>query len=341
MTEQITPQIFRIGVVLPNNPLKALNSYVIKTNRRNLLIDTGFNRPECLEALRQGIAELNLDMEQTDIFLTHVHGDHSGLASQIASPRSRIYMSAPDKHILDNFVSHGDFYWGKLEARFLEEGFPPDELAVVTLANPGRRFISSALFPAVSVADGSVIQVGELELECIATPGHSPGHMCLYLRKEKILFSGDHILFDITPNISIWLDFSNPLARYFESLNAISAYDVSLCLPGHRTASADFQERIRQLLTHHSERLRNAMEIVRNQPGITAYETAAQMHWDIRTKDWTTFPPGQKWFAVGEALTHLDYLTQAKAMCRVYAKGCFRYRAASEEGDSSLGGIPE
>jgi len=40
-----------IEVVLPNNPLKALNSYVIKGNEKSLIIDTGFNREECIDAL--------------------------------------------------------------------------------------------------------------------------------------------------------------------------------------------------------------------------------------------------------------------------------------------------
>lgn len=203
MIKQIAPQIYRIEVVLPDNPLKTLNSYVIKIEQRNLLIDTGFNRPECLAALRQGIAELELDMDHTDIFLTHLHGDHSGLITQIASSSSNIYMSAQDKKLLDRFIFEGESYWSRFDARFIDEGFPPDEMAIVALANPGRKYLSEGSFSFIAVDNGETIKVGEFEMECILTPGHTPGHMCLYLRKQKILFSGDHILFSITPNISI------------------------------------------------------------------------------------------------------------------------------------------
>ena len=44
-----------------------------------LVIDTGFNRQECREALWAGIRELKLDMSATVLFLTHYHEDHIGL----------------------------------------------------------------------------------------------------------------------------------------------------------------------------------------------------------------------------------------------------------------------
>lgn len=70
---------------LPGNPLKNLNAYLIQ-GPRNLLVDTGFRQEECRTALTAGLAELGVDMASTDIFLTHLHSDHAGLASRIALP---------------------------------------------------------------------------------------------------------------------------------------------------------------------------------------------------------------------------------------------------------------
>ncbi len=58
------PDIYKIYVPLPNNPLKNLNSYVVKTENKNLIIDTGFNMPECYEALTEGLKELEIDIEK-------------------------------------------------------------------------------------------------------------------------------------------------------------------------------------------------------------------------------------------------------------------------------------
>ena len=58
MIEQIYPHIYSNPIPLPKNPLKALNSYIIVSPERNLIIDTGFNQPECIEAFFGGVAEL-------------------------------------------------------------------------------------------------------------------------------------------------------------------------------------------------------------------------------------------------------------------------------------------
>jgi len=60
--EAIREDLFRIRVPLPNNPLRELNSYVIRDGQQSLIIDTGFNRPACLEVMERGIAELGLDL---------------------------------------------------------------------------------------------------------------------------------------------------------------------------------------------------------------------------------------------------------------------------------------
>jgi glyoxylase-like metal-dependent hydrolase (beta-lactamase superfamily II) len=57
MVEEIRAGLFRIVVPLPGNPLKEINSYILTSNDRNLVIDTGMNRPECQEVLEAGLAD--------------------------------------------------------------------------------------------------------------------------------------------------------------------------------------------------------------------------------------------------------------------------------------------
>ena len=61
MPELIHPSLFRIVVPLPGSPLKEINSYVLTAPDRNLVIDTGMNRPECREALVGGLEDLGVD----------------------------------------------------------------------------------------------------------------------------------------------------------------------------------------------------------------------------------------------------------------------------------------
>ena len=91
MTEQLYPNIYRLRIPLPKNPLKELNCYVIAGKERSLIIDTGFNRPECEEALLGGIAELGIALDRTDVLLTHRHSDHTGLARLLEERGARVF----------------------------------------------------------------------------------------------------------------------------------------------------------------------------------------------------------------------------------------------------------
>lgn len=308
MITEIKPNIFKIDVVLPQNPLKNLNSYVIKGSKRNLIIDTGFNRIECLQSIREGIEELDLDMGITDVFITHLHADHSGLVSQIVSNDSKIYMNSIDKRILDRSINESSVYWGELEERYILEGFPQEEVEKSRRLNPARNFVSKDIFEIVPIKEGNKLCYGDYEFVAIETPGHTPGHTCLYCEKEKLMFTGDHVLFGITPNITLWKDTPNSLGSYIESLKKIKKYDVKLALAGHREITGDFNQRIEALLLHHQNRLEDAYSIIEKNAGINAYNIASKMKWSIRAKNWDDFPVGQKWFAVGETMAHLNYL---------------------------------
>ena len=87
MVTELMKDIYRIEVPLPKNPMKLLNSYLIRSDGRSLVIDTGFNRPECKEALMSGLKELNVDFDRTDLFLTHLHADHSGLLFSVKTEK--------------------------------------------------------------------------------------------------------------------------------------------------------------------------------------------------------------------------------------------------------------
>lgn len=98
-----SPSIYNIQVDLPQNPLRSLNVYVIVTPTKNLIIDTGFNRIECREALWSGIRSLGLDLSKTSVFLTHLHSDHTGLAGDFVIQGCPIYMGRIDYEYLRLF----------------------------------------------------------------------------------------------------------------------------------------------------------------------------------------------------------------------------------------------
>lgn len=304
MIEQISIDLYRIEIPLPGSPLKTLNSYVIKDSERNLIIDTGWNQKECVEAMQTGLMELGVDTGRTDFFITHIHPDHLGLASKLATETSVIYFNQPEADWIKSGIHLDDFI---SFARF--NGFPEKELQVISHSHPAFKFRSNEPPNFRILKEGNTIKFLDLEFKCIETPGHTKGHMCLYEPNKKILVAGDHILNDITPNILLWSDDWNPLKEYLASLDKVYELDIELVLPGHRSVFRNCKERIKELKHHHYKRLNEIVSVL-GKGGRNAFQIASQISWDNMYDSWDMFPVLEKWFATGEAISHLKYLKE-------------------------------
>ena len=324
MAEQIAEDLWRLDIPLVGNPLKNLNSYLI-TDQRSLLIDTGFRQEPCREAMERQLAEVGVDRDRLDIFLTHLHSDHTGLAPDLIRPGCRIYIGAVDERWMEGYRNEG--VWRAMYAEYVQEGFSREEIAALWESNPAQNAGPAAYDGYAALKDGDTLVCGGHTFQCILTPGHTPGHLCLYEPERRWLFSGDHVLFHITPNICRWSGVKDSLGDYLESLKRVRDLPVELLLPAHRAETGELAARVDALTAHHTRRVENAWETVRREPGLTAYEIAGRMAWSIRCRNWEEFPLTQKFFAVGEALAHLDYLTVRGRAVRGWDGARYRYFA--------------
>lgn len=329
MVQQLcaSPKVYQVQVDLPENPLRNLNAYAIYSQGEWLVIDTGFNRGECRKALLGGMEELGLDWGRTSLFLTHLHSDHIGLVHEFSDRGCPVYMNGIDYEIC---TLPREQRWGGVERTFRLEGFPQDMLDRQDRENQGRAYAPRGSFPVTKVGDGTVLTVGDLKLICRHTPGHTPGHTALYLPEAGFLFSGDHILFSITSNISIWDGVPDSLADYLTSLVRLRELRVTRTFPAHRTWDGDLYQRIDQMIRHHRVRLDQVQSVVAQHPGADAYTIAGQLTWSARGLGWEAFPPHQKWFAMGETLAHLYYLVIRGAVERREQGGRVMYGAKSK-----------
>ena len=326
MAERIETDLWRLDIPLVGNPLKNLNSYLI-TGERNLLIDTGFRQDPCREAMRRQLTEIGVDMDRTDIFLTHLHSDHAGLAPELIRPGCRIFISSTDLPGLEDAMRPEQ--WRRMYREYERNGFRPEETAELWYGNPAQNAGAGQWDPSLytPLSDGAELTYGAHRLRCILTPGHTPGHLCLYEPERRWLLCGDHVLFHITPNICRWSGVTDSLGDYLESLKRIRELPVERLLPAHRQQTGDLEQRTRELEAHHARRISDALDAVRREPGRTAYEIAGSMAWSIRCRSWAEFPLTQKYFAVGEALAHLDYLMVRGQVQRREEHGKWRYYA--------------
>ena len=311
MCEEILPGLFRNKIPLPDSPLKYLNSYIIKDSERSLIVDTGLNRKECLDAMHKGLSTLEIDLSRSDIFISHLLADHFGLVSKLVTDTTNILFSRPEKELMESWEG-----FGAMVDYAALNGFPKNELEAAMDKHPGAKFGADWIPDLKVLDDGDRIDVADYHFKCVTTPGHTLGHTCLYDQDKKILLAGDHILIDITPNIQCWSDTANPLKDYLASLDKVHPLQIDLVLPGHRRLIDNPKARIEELKRHHAHRLDEVLTVLKKGP-MSAFQMAAHMTWDIDCESWDQFPVAQKWFALGEAISHLRYLEEDGRIVRM------------------------
>jgi len=139
MVEELLPNLYVIRIPLSGSPLGWVNYYVIKGLDRNLVIDTGLNRRECLEAMQAGLGEIEVDLKKTDFYITHMHADHIGLAPRLAEDTSTIYINRPDKEYMENWVG-----WEAITGFARLNGFPAKEFQATVSNHPGYKWFATA-----------------------------------------------------------------------------------------------------------------------------------------------------------------------------------------------------
>lgn len=322
MVEMIYPNIYRIEIPLPGNPLKAINVYLVRGEMRNLIVDTGFNIPEGRALLLEALKELQMDIQHTDLLITHLHSDHCGLAAALAAEGMRVYAGVVDGALINEMTT--EEYW----TRFIElntlMGMDADNISFSD--HPGYKYCPKVPVAFIPLKDGDTVDLGGFRFTVLDIPGHTPGHIGLYEPDKHLLFCGDHVLDKISPNIAFWGFERDILAVYLESLDRVRALPVTLCFPAHRNLLTDPQRRIDELKQHHAHRLAEVLAIIAESPR-TVRETASRMHWDLRAAGWEQFPANQKWFAAGEALSHLEHLFATGRAERVTREGVLYYTA--------------
>ena len=324
MIEEIIPNIYRTEIPLRGSPLKWLNSYIVKGSDRFLIIDTGFNREECLKAMNDSLQRLGVDLNRTDIFITHLHVDHIGLAGALAREKTKVYFNEEEAQQISSVHENWNHYWQKIVEIYVANGFTADSAQTSMKTHPAHKDGLRQKIDFTIVRDGDMIDIGDFHFKCVATPGHSPGHMSLYEANNKILVAGDHILFDITPNIAYWVQMKDALGQYLSSLEKVNALDVKLVLTGHRRLVHDLQGRVKELQEHHDARLNEVLTALGDGEK-DVLQIVPHIKWDITAKTWDEFPLPQKWFAFGEALAHVKHLEEKGKVRHVSRNNKIKY----------------
>lgn len=308
--------------VLGALPSSHVNIYLIEGEKENLLIDAGWNTPDALSILENELKTNGFELKDiSQIVVTHLHPDHYGLAGKIRElSGAKIALCEIEAKMLESRYMKLSNLLERMMFFLYANGVPRDEVDPFSKASlPAREFVVPAT-PDVKLKPGKKISVDPFEFKLILSPGHSPGHLCLYEPNRKLLFTGDQVLPEISPHVGFHPQSgTDPLGDYLNSLESLMQLDVNLAFPGHGPAFNGLSRRIEELLYHHEQRKSVILEVIKN--GMkTAYQVAMEIPWmtDIKGSSFESLDTWNRRLAVMETLAHLVFLEkQGKVKTRV------------------------
>ena len=311
-----------VRVPIPDNPLGHTLVYVVDTDRGPVLVDTGWDDPGSWETLVEGLADIGTSVAEIHgVVITHHHPDHHGLSGKVREASGAwVAMHAADTAIVRRTRETQPGRWFTyMTAKLTAAGAPEEHVAPLRTAGPRTTLPGfSPALPDREIVPGELLDLPGRRLRAIWTPGHTPGHVCLHLEEEHPaqlpgtgrLFSGDHLLPEITPHIGLYEDpddttVTDPLGDYLDSLERVGRLAPAEVLPAHQHAFTDAAARVRQLLDHHEERLSDLRSLL-VEP-LTPWQLAERMEWN---RPWDQIPYGSRNIAVSEAEAHLRRLVK-------------------------------
>ncbi|MCM1032012.1 MAG: MBL fold metallo-hydrolase [Oscillibacter sp.] len=150
--------------VFVNNPWEENTIVLYDDTKEAAVIDCGCFLEEERVALQSFLTEKGL--KPVVLLNTHLHPDHI-FGNEFMKKTYALETQAGEE---DNFlIQHAVEYAAMLGISGIAQ--PPEV----------GKFLK----------DGDVVRFGKSELEVIAVPGHSPGGLCFYSRKDKLLIAGD------------------------------------------------------------------------------------------------------------------------------------------------------
>lgn len=309
-----TPEVYLISVPFRNVVTTETNIYVIRDSGDTLLVDLGAPTLEAAECVKRALDELGVKMEDARYFFTHLHYDHSGLVSEILPDDAVIYINRAEMRAANPAFTNtmNNLVKNRLEEEGMELYHAAEICASIELATPLDDGSRSNI---VVVEEGDSIEVGRFSFDVVDLPGHTRGMMGLYQKDSGLFFSGDQLLFIITPTTGLFLDSSDSIAAYENSMRKVLDLNPTMLLHSHGEIRPDFRERGASIIRSKRKRLDLTVdvvsELIRETDGDLlprGMDIIRRMGWKIPFTSIDECEQRQQWLIYTQGISILDHL---------------------------------
>jgi len=298
-----------------------VNVFLFTDGAQADLLDCGMNSEESVEIIRLAMRHLGAARLRR-LLVTHIHPDHYGAAGTLAGEgRAELYIHRLEVPLVHPRYVELDHLVHEVHTYLLVNGVPVDEAEVLSNSQRALSQVVKTAEPSVQLDGAELVELGRHRLRVEWTPGHSPGHVCLYEAELGLLFAGDHVLPDLSPNIGLHPQSTpDPLHEYLDGLRRMADLKPRLVLPAHGRPFAEIGHRVESLTAHHRRRLDQIRELVGHEEK-SGWRVALEL-WGPRDNLY------EKRLALQEALAHLQALAVEGLITKTVTPTSVRWRRA-------------
>jgi glyoxylase-like metal-dependent hydrolase (beta-lactamase superfamily II) len=323
---QIAPGIHWLRMPLPF-ALDHINLWLLADGAGLTQVDCGYGNAATRELWQMQFAQTLAHKPLARVIATHYHPDHLGNAAWLAARFSCPVIMPQAEYLTAHAIwgEHSGYGAVPMGALLRTHGLSGQHLeALNARGNSYRRGVPELPSTFARLAAGDEIRIGENDWRVIPGYGHSPEHASLHCEALAVCISGDMLLPRISTNVSVWPvePEGDPLRRFLDSLSAFAELPAdTLILPSHGLPFVGARARVDQQREHHAARL-SELEAAATTPKTAAEIVPLLFRRELDLQ--------QRFFAMGEAIAHLNHLWHGKRLERLVGNdGTIRFVRAA------------
>jgi glyoxylase-like metal-dependent hydrolase (beta-lactamase superfamily II) len=329
-TIEVAPGILWLRMPLPF-ALDHINLWLLAEPAGYTLVDCGYGDAATRALWARHFASTLHGRPIRSIVATHCHPDHVGNAAWLAGHYGCAVAMTYAEYLAAHALADGRGGHGPeaTNALFRRHGLAREHLdALAARGNHYKRGVPELPVSFARLLADDSIAAGGTAWRVIEGHGHSPEHAALHSAERAVLISGDMLLPRISTNVSVLAiePDGNPLARFLDSLQAFDKLPAdTLVLPSHGLPFRGIPLRTAQLRAHHAMRLEELAAAVA--AAAPSHLSAADV---VPVLFRRALDTQQLFFAMGEAIAHLNYLWHAGRLARrIAADGALHFALRS------------
>lgn len=303
-TREVAPGIHWLRMPLPF-ALDHINLWLLADDDAWTQVDSGYGNVATRALWEAHFARTLAGKPLARVVATHYHPDHLGNAAWLAARFACPVVMPQAEYLTAHAIAgeHSGYGAAPMSALLRGHGLSAEHLAALAArGNPYRRGVPELPVSYQRLAAGDELRVDRRDWSVIPGYGHSPEHASLYCQALNVCISGDMLLPRISTNVSVWPvePEGDPLRRFLDSLSAFAELPgETLILPSHGLPFVGAGARVDQLRDHHAARLAE-LEVAAATPRTAADIVPVLFRRELDLQ--------QRFFAMGEAIAHLNYL---------------------------------